>query len=138
MKIKPQFWKDSQFWSFQEGVHAAINHEDVKLGSQIGKGHFGKAYSCVYKDKEMVAKVLKNRSAENAVFEDGGRLAGLTHPNILKYHGYVQGAVIWVIMDYCNAGNLKDLLNKEASSFPIERLEKLMGISVTFFIFFCF
>ena len=95
-----------------------MERTDVKTEAEIGKGHFGTVYKGSYQGKEAAVKILCNRSAENAVSELGGQLASLSHPNIVKYYGYVQDEIIWVVMDYCANGNLKDLAQKDSSCFP--------------------
>ena len=89
----------------------------MKTEAEIGKGHFGKVYKGSYQGKETAVKILCNRSAENAVIELGGQLASLSHPNIVKYYGYVQDEIIWVVMDFCVYGSLKGLVLKDGSGF---------------------
>jgi len=107
------------------GLHAAIERKDFNVESEIGRGHFGTVYKGTYKDKDAAIKILKNRSAENAVEKEGGRLAGVSHPFVCKYFGYMQDETIWVIMEYCPKGSLLDILQKEKP--PSDKLSKWLA-----------
>jgi len=109
------------------GLHAAIERTAVQCESEIGKGHFGKTYKGRFQNNDAAIKILHNRSAENAVVDEGGRLASLEHPNVVRYYGFVQDEIIWVVMEYCSKGNLKELLKSDGSSYTPDKLSKFMS-----------
>ncbi|XP_075242192.1 tyrosine-protein kinase CSK-like isoform X2 [Convolutriloba macropyga] len=104
------WYKTSNTRGAKGGLHAAIERSEFSTEEEIGKGHFGVVYRGKYKDKAAAIKILYNRSAENAVEKEGGKLAGVDHSCVVKYHGYMQDETIWVIMEFCGRGSLKQIL----------------------------
>jgi len=47
----------------------------------------------------------------------------IDHPNIIKYHGYIQeGPIVYIALDYAEKGNLYSYLHKKKSSLTNQEI----------------
>ena len=80
-------------------------------------------------------KVVEIEAANDDVrdiIEEISILAGLHSPYVTKYHGsYLNGADLWIIMEYCGGGSCADLIESGTISeayIAIVMKELLMGL----------
>lgn len=51
--------------------------------------------------------------AEKMIRKEVGLLQSCNHANVVKYHcSYLWNDMVWVVMEYCNGGSLRQLLNQ--------------------------
>ena len=87
---------------------------DYIFQDEIGRGSFGNVYRATDKKKQenVAAKRIHIRDDEdmnNAFKEAASLLSIIPHQNILKLLNYfVKGKNFWMILEYCNLGNLED------------------------------
>eukprot|EP01094_Clydonella_sp_ATCC50884_P021002 TRINITY_DN4500_c0_g1_i1.p1 TRINITY_DN4500_c0_g1~~TRINITY_DN4500_c0_g1_i1.p1 ORF type:complete len:582 (+),score=119.75 TRINITY_DN4500_c0_g1_i1:227-1972(+) len=93
--------------------------ESLRLTAKLGEG----AYGCVYKathvatDQEVAIKTVLVGAEEgegvNEIKKEIDILKQCRHPNIVSLYGCVQkGNELWIMMDYCSIGSVKDFMKK--------------------------
>eukprot|EP01126_Amoeba_proteus_P039741 TRINITY_DN4207_c1_g1_i11.p1 TRINITY_DN4207_c1_g1~~TRINITY_DN4207_c1_g1_i11.p1 ORF type:complete len:283 (-),score=52.78 TRINITY_DN4207_c1_g1_i11:53-901(-) len=80
----------------------------------LGKGSSGTVLrSKVGSGFEVAIKIVskKNKRIQEELEREVNVLKKCRHPNIVTYYGtYLQGDEVWIIMDYCGAGSIKDVI----------------------------
>jgi hypothetical protein len=92
------------------------DYEIVKL---LGKGGMGEVFQIRHKTngtfaalKLMVPKVAVSAEARDKFFREIQTSSALYHPKIVQFiSSGVSGSIFYLIMEYCNRGNLLDLMN---------------------------
>jgi len=84
----------------------------------LGKGGFGKVFLAKeLRSENLVAiKQLKNedKSKQDDIIYEMQMLSKFNHPNIVSYkHHFVQKDLLYIVMEYCQLGSLRDLMRKE-------------------------
>lgn len=92
----------------------------------IGGGNFGKIYRGTWQTHTTVA--LKSITADNnqnnpELLKEINLLKTLNHPNIVRYYGmYSSGTDSYVVMEFMPEGDVRGLLQKEASKLEFNDL----------------
>ncbi len=107
------------------------SRSNYRILGQIGQGQFGQVYLAISRSTgEFVAlKSLGKRFPTNRFLREFSCLISLRHPNIvackgIEYHG--QGR--YLVMDYCEGGTLRDLMNFPADLGLRLRLDLVIDI----------
>lgn len=89
-----------------------INEKDLQLKENIGKGEFGDVMLGFYKNDRVAVKVLKDSTAAAQKFvEEASVMAGLEHPNLVKFLGLVFNEQhLYLVTEYMSKGSLVDYL----------------------------
>ena len=90
---------------------------EFKLQQLIGRGSFGKVYKAVHINTSITyaIKVINIDKPKDSELQDLRQeimiLSNLSHPLITKLFGsMVVGTDVWLVMDYCGAGSLRQIL----------------------------
>jgi len=114
-----------------------VNPREIYTGfHEIGKGTYGKVYIATKKgtkQKEALKHMKRDwdTDADN-IANELALLDSCHHPNIVNYiTSYLDKKRIWMVMEYCDAGTLKQLLVIEMSEGQIANVLKqvLKGLS---------
>eukprot|EP01117_Protostelium_nocturnum_P004140 TRINITY_DN1543_c0_g1_i1.p1 TRINITY_DN1543_c0_g1~~TRINITY_DN1543_c0_g1_i1.p1 ORF type:complete len:494 (-),score=132.98 TRINITY_DN1543_c0_g1_i1:257-1738(-) len=94
------------------------------LSRQAGKGSFGKVYVAIRRtDKRKFAmKMMKRSWKEDAqtTAQEISLLSSCHHQNIVGYtETFVWDEKVWIVMDYCDAGTLNELLVVDLNEIQI-------------------
>lgn len=92
----------------------------IYLDEKIGRGAFSKVYKGKYKDTIVAAKVINIKKMDKRIINQLNRelkiidiLTEYPHPNILKYYKVEKlPDYIIILMEICEGGDLKDILEK--------------------------
>lgn len=87
----------------------------VKL---LGSGGFGKVFLAKEERSEnlVAIKQLKNtdKTKQHAIIYEMQMVSRFNHPHIVLYkHHFVQQDLLYIVMEYCPLGSLRDLMGKE-------------------------
>ncbi|KAL9641092.1 MAG: hypothetical protein Q9204_000317 [Flavoplaca sp. TL-2023a] len=94
--------------------------KDYQLGDCLGKGAFGSVFRALNMGTGETVAVKQVKLADLPKSE----LRVITHPNIVKYHGFVKSAEsLNIILEYCENGSLHSI-SKNFGKFP----ENLVGL----------
>ena len=101
-----------------------LNHEDVRLGKEIGRGQSGSVHigyihrpnsdsnstNANNDEIEVAVKVLFRRALTTPELESFRReiytLSILVHPNLLKFYGYTENPPFYIVTDYMPNGSV--------------------------------
>lgn len=109
--------------------------KEFKVEELIGKGDFGEVYKCVnmlegmpYAIKKTLKKVVGTRRENYARKEVYANAALFSHPNILAYHSaWNESNSIFIQLEYCDGGNLDDMIFKKHHNFNDAAIERLLS-----------
>jgi len=97
-----------------------INYFDNKYRfvKDLGSGGFGRVFLAKEdRSENLVAiKQLKheNKSKQEDIIYEMQMVSKFNHPNIVLYkHHFVQEDLLYIVMEYCPLGSLRDLMHKE-------------------------
>jgi len=83
---------------------------------KIGSGAFAEVYTATSKATGYVALKIYTKSlteAEKMIRKEVGLLQACKHDNVVRYRScYLWNDMVWVVMEYCNGGSLRELLNQ--------------------------
>eukprot|EP01118_Nematostelium_gracile_P013654 TRINITY_DN5188_c0_g1_i1.p1 TRINITY_DN5188_c0_g1~~TRINITY_DN5188_c0_g1_i1.p1 ORF type:complete len:542 (-),score=104.76 TRINITY_DN5188_c0_g1_i1:4-1629(-) len=91
--------------------------EDIFVkGEQLGQGAFGQVWKIVHKETGFVLAMkqiaLRNHQGKVAIEKEVEVLKQCKSQNILSYYGCCSSEKeVWILMDYCAVGSVKDLIN---------------------------
>lgn len=95
-----------------------------QLGECLGKGASGSVYRALnWSTGETVAIKQVNlanlkKEEQNVIMQEIDLLKNLNHPNIVKYHGFVNSPeALYIILEYCENGSLHSIC-KNFGKFP--------------------
>jgi serine/threonine protein kinase len=110
-----------------------INPQEIFLQRIIGEGTFGRVWSAKWRSasvavKEFVfaqAAVAGKSSMQQEIVEEiigeAGMMAILRHPNVLQLFGCsLTAQAIWIVSELCSLGSLRQLLDDNERSLPLE------------------
>lgn len=110
-----------------------INPQEIFLQKIIGEGTFGRVWSARWRSasvavKEFVfaqAAVAGKSSMQQEIVEEiigeAGMMAILRHPNVLQLFGCsLTAQAIWIVSELCSLGSLRQLLDDNERSLPVE------------------
>ena len=104
----------------------------------IGEGSFGKIYLTIKGNnpellvtKDIDISTIKDENILNYIKQEKEIMKSLVHPNIVRLDNFIEhNNHYYFIMEYCNGGNLSDLLDnymkKYRKPFSIEIIQYLM------------
>lgn len=102
----------------------------VTLGNFLGKGAFGQVYRGEWNNRSVAMKEInialaqqKLKLNEEEVMEalewEISRLSTVSHPNIVQFYGlYEENEKIFLIMEFCEGGNLDKVLRQNLPNIP--------------------
>uniref|UniRef100_A0A8C5XEJ4 Tyrosine-protein kinase n=1 Tax=Microcebus murinus TaxID=30608 RepID=A0A8C5XEJ4_MICMU len=110
-----------------------LNHEDLVLGEQIGRGNFGEVFSgrlradnslvAVKSCRETLPPELKARFLQEARI-----LKQYSHPNIVRLIGVcTQKQPIYIVMELVQGGDFLTFLRTEGARLRVKTLLQLVG-----------
>ncbi len=110
------------------------NVGDYKIIKELGRGGFGVVFLGEDRKsrKQVAVKLMIVRGAvqerEIKNFEREIRnTASLSHPNIVQFQNYGHHeAMFYLVMEYCDGGDLAGLLTQRGRSMPINSLKRIM------------
>lgn len=102
------------------------------LKQVIGKGAYGIVYKAVNRQtrKEVAIKVIEydNEEELNDHMLEIDLLKNLRHPNIVKYHGFIQKRhQLCILLEYCSRGSLRDVFKQH----PIDEQQARVYVQQT-------
>jgi hypothetical protein len=110
-----------------------IDPQEIFLQRIIGEGTFGRVWSAKWRSagvavKEFVfaqAAVAGKSSMQQEIVEEiigeAGMMAILRHPNVLQLFGCsLTAQAIWIVSELCSLGSLRQLLDDNERSLPVE------------------
>jgi serine/threonine protein kinase len=108
-----------------------MNHSHYHNLGEVGQGQFGKVLcGCDLVTGQLFAlKRLEHRRLPTHKFlKELAILIRLNHPNIVSFHGveYKQGGR-YIVMDYCQGGTLRQLLESKVELSLLEKLGLVLG-----------
>ena len=98
-----------------------VNYNKIRI---LGKGAYGEVFLAVEKisGKEVAIKCLLEKDPENqeSILHEIETVSKLSHPNVINYlHSFYDDGLLYLVMEYCSGGSLRDLLNKKNISYNI-------------------
>ncbi len=113
-------------------IKARTHRSYYRILGQIGQGQFGKVYCALHRQS---GKLYALKDLEHKVFPTNKFLRELTylvtlrHPNIvtcyaIEYHSRGR----YLVMDYCESGTLRDLIDNEGEVSLLEKLKLIVDI----------
>ncbi|KAK9469037.1 kinase-like domain-containing protein [Lipomyces arxii] len=110
--------------SKRRGSGSGVRIGDYMLGQCIGKGAFGSVYTAmnIWTGETVAAKQISvanlPKSELQKIRMEIDLLRALDHPNIVRYHGFVQSDdMLYIILEYCENGSLT-LTTKDFGACP--------------------
>lgn len=123
-------------WLNLDGGEEAVE-KLYSRGEKLGQGSFGKVFACMdlstRADLCMKVVPLQGRKGERVakVCGDSKReilcqRLWMDHPNIVKYHRFLQTAeALYTVMDRCLGPDLVDFVRDQGQQLPIDRIRDL-------------
>ena len=109
-----------------------INYKKIR---NLGKGHFGEVFLAEEKTsgRKVAIKCLLEKVPENqkSILHEIETVSKLSHPNVINYlHSFYDNGLLYLVMEYCSGGSLRDIINKKNISYNIA-LKYCATIAVT-------
>lgn len=113
-------------------IKPSTHRSHYRILGQIGQGQFGKVYCALHRQS---GKLYALKDLEHKVFPTNKFLRELTylvtlrHPNIvtcyaIEYHSRGR----YLVMDYCEGGTLRDLMDNEGQVNLVEKLNLIVDV----------
>ena len=102
---------------FDNDFEISLEELEIEENSEIGKGTFGEVRKGYWRGEEIAIKFLKSSmlSSQESIksfIEECNIMKNLHHPNILLFMGAcTKGPEFFVVTEYCENGNLFELLH---------------------------
>lgn len=105
-----------------------------EIGKKLGQGGMGVVYLArsiadnnVVALKMMLPKVAVDERSRDVFLRETAILQDLRHPNIVSLLGNgVRGTTFYVVMEYCNGGDLLGLMKQQGGALNLDTAEILM------------
>src|SRR5665213_3043395 len=98
-----------------------INHAELKLGKELGRGGFGVVYQGTWRHTDVAVKqLLMDKISPEAAEEfetESQIMAQLRFPNIVQFYGFCMSPTYCIVMEYMPNGSLFSVLR---SNKPLE------------------
>lgn len=113
-------------------VDKLLRARGYELDQKLGQGGFAVVYKVMsqkFPGYVFVAKVMHFDSSDHGRVEafdnEIGALCRMDHPNVIKiYDHFIEGTYYFQILEYCERGSLKDMMN--GRELPIKQLRRYM------------
>lgn len=109
-----------------------ISRSKYQLLDLIGQGQFGRVFRAIHRQtNEVVAfkELDQQRFPTKAFLRELGFLVTLQHPNIVSCRGLEYGPTgRYLVMDYCQGGTLRELMESEQQLDLLESLNLIADI----------
>jgi len=84
----------------------------------LGRGGFGKVFLAreVRSDNFVAIKQLnhEDKTKQDDIIYEMQMVSKFNHPNIILYkHHFIQDGLLYIVMEYCSLGSLRDMIRKE-------------------------
>lgn len=97
----------------------AIKFEELQIEKLIGRGSFGDVYLGLFRGQKVAVKKLSGIASESALKDFVDELilmSEMRHPNIVLFMAAcLTPPNVCIVMEYCERGNLYDLLHDKSS-----------------------
>lgn len=111
---------------------AQLLDNKYRFVKKLGRGGFGKVYLAIEEHSQSLVaiKQLNNEDKANQdnIIYEMQVVSQFNHPNIVIYkHHFVQDDLLYIVMEYCPLGSLRDMMRKEkiVSTFIWKWMSKL-------------
>eukprot|EP00754_Rhynchopus_humris_P009483 Rhum_TRINITY_DN14024_c0_g1::Rhum_TRINITY_DN14024_c0_g1_i4::g.67656::m.67656 len=105
----------------------AIAYEQLKFKHKIGSGNSSHVYLATWRGADVAVKEV---AYSDDVFREVQTQKRVSHPHIVQCHGYaVNGEKLYVVMEYCEGGCLKTLLEEKRRQGTPITVEELLRIA---------
>ncbi|XP_006867208.1 PREDICTED: tyrosine-protein kinase Fes/Fps isoform X4 [Chrysochloris asiatica] len=111
----------------------ALNHEDLVLGEQIGKGNFGEVFSGRLRADNTLVAVKSCRETlppdiKAKFLQEARILKQYSHPNIVRLIGVcTQKQPIYIVMELVQGGDFLTFLRTEGARLRVKTLLQMVG-----------
>ncbi|KAH3898767.1 uncharacterized protein SCODWIG_02429 [Saccharomycodes ludwigii] len=115
-KVKKLATTNKNNSGFISSKNRKLKHVEYQLKNKIGHGAYGVVYRAVNKitNKDLAIKVVTFEDDEELLNDhmvEIDLLKNLKHPNIVKYHGFIQKQTkLYILLELCSNGSLRDLI----------------------------
>src|SRR5690349_15049477 len=96
---------------------ALINHKEIILGRELGKGGYGVVYQGTWRHNDVAIKKLLmktiTREAAEEFEKESQTMAKLRSPDIVRFYGYSMSPQYSIVMEYCPNGSLFSVLHSD-------------------------
>lgn len=99
--------------------------EAFELIEKLGEGAFGVVYKAKLKETGFIlaVKIMDVGDEKDDVMKEIKMLKCCQHRNIVSYFGScVQDEKLWILMDYCGAGSVRDVIESVEKTFNEEQI----------------
>ena len=104
-----------------------VSWEEITCGDKIGSGTSSSVYRATWRGADVAVKEVLHT---DAVLEEVNAQSQTSHPHIVQCHGYaVNGDKLYVVMEYCEGGCLKSLLEEKRRQGTPITVEELLRIA---------
>ena len=115
MDIRRQQQQREEIYLSDDNLNKSID-EIFELSSRIGKGSYGCVYKALHRESRVPMAIKKIR-LESDLMEILREIAHMQQcansVHIVKYYGsYVKDADLWIVMEYCGAGSVLDIMRR--------------------------
>lgn len=113
----------------QEGEKWSLRHDDIELGKQLGKGHFGEVWMGTMKKtlKPVAVKTCKSEffTDKHKFLKEAEILEQYDHPNIVKLIGIAaERDPVYIVMELMPGGDFINYLRKHGPTTPTAQMLK--------------
>ncbi|KAL2791030.1 tyrosine-protein kinase Fes/Fps isoform 4, partial [Daubentonia madagascariensis] len=111
----------------------ALNHEDLVLGEQIGRGNFGEVFSGRLRADNTLVAVKSCRETlppdlKAKFLQEARILKQYSHPNIVRLIGVcTQKQPIYIVMELVQGGDFLTFLRTEGARLRVKTLLQMVG-----------
>eukprot|EP00754_Rhynchopus_humris_P009480 Rhum_TRINITY_DN14024_c0_g1::Rhum_TRINITY_DN14024_c0_g1_i2::g.67642::m.67642 len=104
-----------------------VSWEEITCGDRIGTGASSSVYRATWRGAVVAVKEVPHT---DAVLAEVNAQSQTSHPHIVQCHGYaVNGEKLYVVMEYCEGGCLKTLLEEKRRQGTPITVEELLRIA---------
>ena len=100
--------------------------EDVfDILHQIGKGSYGSVYKSIHKESRQVVAIKKVPFDLQDMIKEISIMQQCDSPYVVKYYGtYFKGSELWIVMEFCGAGSILDIMKLRGRSVQAKHLSR--------------